>query len=425
MATRELRKSPEEIEKERHIFETARVLQCFVRMKMAQIKIKIRAQRCWRRVFDPQFKMYFWYNLINGQSQWHVPKYQQLYSDRDEEGCKGFQKIVRGFVGRRRAKHKANAKWTRFFDAKLNKFYWMTNDDGKTFWNATRWLVKQEIDMPPEDRQLFEQYEKIRLLELALEEKDKEIKIIRKQRYEELEPNVILDRVASVKNIERSKHMDEWSVDDMGAWFVELKMDEHIPFIYQNRVDGLLFINLADDDWTDMGIVSRFQRRKLQLILKAYRFRYEKKKARQEIDEDDELISEYTPSELSDIINQEDVSDDELSVPKSDDDNGTVDSDEIPIEETEQQRLEKMEDERNIHIEMVVCYYVLYCRLLYEVKSLSLSLTLTLTQNRFLEIMKISQWLVILCEFDMYVGFKVMTNRSVLQKHQCKDPHVN
>ena len=131
MATRELRKSPEEIEKERHIFETARVLQCFVRMKMAQIKVKIRAQRCWRRVFDPQFKMYFWYNLINGQSQWHVPKYQQLYSDRDEEGCKGFQKIVRGFVGRRRAKHKANAKWTRFFDAKLNKFYWMTNDDGK------------------------------------------------------------------------------------------------------------------------------------------------------------------------------------------------------------------------------------------------------------------------------------------------------
>jgi FK506-binding protein 1 len=116
----------------------------------------------------------------------------------------------------------------------------------------------------------------------------------------------------------------------------------------------MLFINLADDDWEDMGITSRFQRRKLQLILKAYRFRYQKKKERVEIDEDDELISEYSPSELSDIIAQEDISDDELSAPGQNEDDGTVDSDEVPVEDTEEQRLEKLEDERNVVIDLVV-----------------------------------------------------------------------
>ena len=131
-------------------------------------------------------------------------------------------------------------------------------------------------------------------------------------------------------------------------------MEEHIPFIYANRVDGLLFINLADDDWTDMGITSRFQRRKLQLILKAFRFRYQKKKLKEDIDEDDELISEYSPSELSDIIAQEDMSDEELAPANLADEEAGDDSDEEAIKETEEQRLERLADEANIHIEMMV-----------------------------------------------------------------------
>jgi len=37
-------------------------------------------------------------------------------------------------------------------------------------------------------------------------------------------------------------------------------MDEYIPFIYTNRVDGNLFINLSDEDWVDMGIKNRYGR---------------------------------------------------------------------------------------------------------------------------------------------------------------------
>jgi hypothetical protein len=67
--------------------------------------------------------------------------------------------------------------------------------------------------------------------------------------------------------------MDMWTVDEVAAWFMELKMDHVIAFLYQNRVDGNLFINLSDEDWPDMGIVSRFHTRKLQIIMKAFRSR--------------------------------------------------------------------------------------------------------------------------------------------------------
>jgi hypothetical protein len=57
-----------------------------------------------------------------------------------------------------------------------------------------------------------------------------------------------------------------------------------------------------------MGIVSRFHTRKLQLIMRQFRYRYNKKKRQQleneDEDDEDDLMSEYTPSELSEILAQ-------------------------------------------------------------------------------------------------------------------------
>ena len=165
--------------------------------------------------------------------------------------------------------------------------------------------------------------------------------------------------------MERGKDLDEWTIDQLAGWFTELKMEEHCPFLYTNRVDGYLFINLSDDDWKDMGIHNKFQIRKLQLIMRQYRYRYQKKKAMKrgeedggDSDEDDEeeLMSEYSPSELSDILNQQEVDDDdddglakgENAMQEYEDDSG---SEEEEIAMTKEERLQKLEDDRNIHME--------------------------------------------------------------------------
>jgi hypothetical protein len=78
-----------------------------------------------------------------------------------------------------------------------------------------------------------------------------------------------------------------------------------------HSVDGMLFINLNDEDWPDLGIVNKVHIRKLQLILKSYRYRYQQFKDKVEVDDDDDLVSEYSPSELSAMIRAEGLDYDE------------------------------------------------------------------------------------------------------------------
>jgi hypothetical protein len=280
------------------------MIQCMIRCFLARVHMKSRARRIWQRVFDPKFKIYFWFNKLNGQSQWNLPKYMFMFTDVDTEATTKIQKLCRGFVGRMKVRRLVHAKYTRFYDSNLNRFYWMENATQKTTWKVSVWLMKQNVPMPPEDEMIYKSMARIRELEEKLQQKEDEIRIVRRKRYEELEPEVLRDRVASAKVLKRSKHMDEWTTDELAAWFTEMKMAEHIPFLYSNRVDGNLFINLTEDDWGDMNITNKFQKRKLNLILKTFRTRYKMKKNRMDDDGDD--LSEYAPSELSDILNAED-----------------------------------------------------------------------------------------------------------------------
>ena len=264
-------------------------IQCMVRKFIARKYVSARAKRIWQRVFDPKFKIYFWFNRLNGQTQWNLPRFVELFVEQDTIASIQIERLVRGFVGRMHARRKAHLKYTRFYDSNLSRFYWMENDSKKTTWKASAWLVKQDVPMPPEDDMLYKAQQKIKELEAKLKEKESEIVEVRKKRYEELEPVVMKDRVSNAKFLERSKNMDEWTIDELGAWFTELKMEAYIPFIFSNRytnnvlyspggsltqisncgrVDGHLFINLSEDDWADLGIVNKFHIRKLQLILK-------------------------------------------------------------------------------------------------------------------------------------------------------------
>ena len=124
--------------------------------------------------------------------------------------------------------------------------------------------------------------------------------------------------VINAKALTRPKHMDEWSMEQLGAWFDSLKLSEHITYITSNRIDGLLFINLTDNDWTEIGIINKIQIKKLQIVMKSYRIRYQRK-LNGEGDDDDDL-SEYSPSELSELVGQYQESDEDESLDGDNDD---------------------------------------------------------------------------------------------------------
>lgn len=337
---------------EKRLFAAVKI-QSVVRKFIAGRRVRTRAKRIWQRVYDPKFRIYFWYNRLNGGSQWHVPKFLTLFTDEDHASATKLNSIVREYLAKMRVRKILYARYSRFYDSNVNKFYWLDKKTQKTTWKVSKWIIKQEVPLPPEDVMLYKSNQKIKELEEKLKVKEQEIKQVRKQRYEELEPLVIADRVKNAKALKRSKDMDVWTMDDLAAWLTEMKMDQYIDFIFKNRVDGYLFVNLEDDDWEDMGITNKFHIRKLQLIMKAYRTRFARKKDKIEVDEDDDLVSEYSPSELSDIIGQEDLSEEEEDS-LEDSQDGYVSDEDAVVVLTEEQKQDLALNRKNMQIEMLV-----------------------------------------------------------------------
>lgn len=211
-------------------------LQCLIRKYLAKARIKRVSKDVWIRVFDPTFKKYFWFDRLHGVSSWKQPRYHvSVFDEEDIAAVINIQRVVRGFIDRCRVRALANKKYVRYFDAESNRFYWYDKDTEKTSYTVSKWLLNQHIDMPKEDQLLLQSYLKIKELEKKLLEKDNEIKNIRLKRYEELEPEVIKDKVKTAKNLRRSKHMDDWTTDDLAAWFTQLKMEEYISNLFSNR----------------------------------------------------------------------------------------------------------------------------------------------------------------------------------------------
>jgi hypothetical protein len=211
-------------------------IQCMIRKFLARQKVRRQAQIVWVRVFDPAFKRYFWYQRLAGKSSWDKPRFiQEVFDNRDREAAENINRIIRGFIARCRVKRIAAERYGRYYDVETKRFYWHDRKSDTTTYNASPWLKSQNIPMAKEDNLLFEAEQRIKELERQLQEKDKEIKAARKARYDDLQPQIIKDKVKAAKNLQRSKHMDDWSTDDLAAWFTELKMEEYIPNLYNDR----------------------------------------------------------------------------------------------------------------------------------------------------------------------------------------------
>eukprot|EP00981_Chlorochromonas_danica_P002330 scaffold452_cov180-Ochromonas_danica.AAC.2 len=60
-------------------------IQKLIRAFLARQRVKARAKEVWRRVFDPMYKRYFWFDQIHEQSSWKQPKYLTLFNEEDDK----------------------------------------------------------------------------------------------------------------------------------------------------------------------------------------------------------------------------------------------------------------------------------------------------------------------------------------------------
>lgn len=167
--------------------EQAVKIQCMIRKFLARVKMKHVSMKQWGRVFEPKINKYFFYNTLTGKSQWPTPRWISLWYPDDIKAVTKFQKITRGFLGRVRSRQFAKYRYSKFFDQKSDRVYFMDNRTQETFWEPSEWLCNQRVQLTPDDQALFDSVQKIKLLEKMLKQRDQEIKDVKLKRFEELE----------------------------------------------------------------------------------------------------------------------------------------------------------------------------------------------------------------------------------------------
>ena len=104
----------------------------------------------------------------------------------------------------------------------------------------------------------------IEALRAQLEEQKQKVEEVKSSTLEKLDKDMRLKRMAeALKGQKRSRHFDEWRNEHIVAWLLELDLDEHVPAIMASRVDGLLLLNMDEDDFRELGIVQRVAARLL------------------------------------------------------------------------------------------------------------------------------------------------------------------
>lgn len=161
----------------------ARRIQCLIRRFLARRRIRKVALEVWRRVYDPKFKRYFWFDTLHNASVWTKPRHLDIFSPEEVASAVRLQTIIRGFIHRMRARKLVNERYTRYYDAEKTAFYYFDKHNSRTIQTVSRWLERQNVAMPKEDTLLLQAQLKIKELERQLVMKEKEIKEIKQKRF--------------------------------------------------------------------------------------------------------------------------------------------------------------------------------------------------------------------------------------------------
>ena len=282
----------------------------------------------------------------------------ETMDERDEWAATQLQKMYRKKLARKHLGDMSKRWFEKAYDPDSKEFYYVRRMDNQTRWDKPPFIAKgDDADLGPDSKKFFDRDEEIKHLKALLKEKEKLIKHTEKARWAELDEKLRNDRLLEAKEEPRGKQMDEWTLADVVAWFESLGFPEYEPAIILHKVDGLLLLNMEEQDWEELGVTSKLHARKIQVNMKKYLMRYENKLNKVEKGSDES--SSDDDSGLSDLSISSDPSDllEELMEGEDGEDGERAELEEEEEEEelppTEEELLERKRDEENVSVEII------------------------------------------------------------------------
>lgn len=339
---------------------TRRIQAMWRRVRAKSVLVAI-SRSVWEIAHDAESGDYFYYNRRTETSTWEKPlilgsKPPYRTDHEASRAATRIQSMFRCALARRRAATQASLVYRKEYDPVSGEFYYSNTVTGEARWNDPVGRIGGSAPLGGDSKLILDRDTQISELKRQLEAKDAEIERVRSARFEELGREVRLRRmVATLKGAKRSRNFDQWRCEQVAAWFVDMNLSEHVPALLNAKIDGLLLLNMDDDDLRELGVTKRVHLRKIELALRRYRKRYEQQRA--ENDSDDERavgIKDEDDSEDEDGSHEDDdgTQDKAASAEKVEAPNRRIANadDLLP---TEEELLEFERDRANVKIEVV------------------------------------------------------------------------
>ncbi|CAM9178655.1 unnamed protein product, partial [Ectocarpus fasciculatus] len=327
--------------------QAAAVIQGMYRRKKARDFFVERVRQAYEKVFDEENDGYFYYNRLTGTSQWTSPKVLlgRPHDPKEEWAVKKVQGLFRKRHAWKKLMLVLNSVYEKEYDPDTDAWFYVNKVTKETTWDKPILFGLREPPTNTSDAALLSKEREIGELKRELERQKREADEAKKALEDKIAQEMVLKGELDADEAKgRSRHMDEWNVEDVVEWFQSIGHNQYDKSIREHQVDGLLLLHLMNEDWGHLGIHSPLTVRRIDVAMQEYRIRFERKQAGDVDDEEDasDASGSDTPSEL---LDDDDVYDDDDSGQENDEDEAAVD-DQDYLNEDELAELQR--DEENI-----------------------------------------------------------------------------
>ncbi|CAM9292067.1 unnamed protein product, partial [Laminaria digitata] len=293
--------------------QAAAVIQGMYRRMKAREYFVERVRQAYEKVYDEDNNGYFYYNKLNSTSQWVTPKtlLGRSLDPQEEPAAAKLQRFVRGSCARKKLTGILNDRYEKEYDPDTDSWFYVNKVTRATTWEKPALFGSSEPPTNTSDAALLNKEREIKELRQELARRTGEAEEAKKA----LDDKITEERVRS-KELDpdeakgRSRHMDEWDIDAVVAWFHAVGYTQYDKSIREHQVDGLLLLHLMNEDWGHLGIASPLIVRRIDVAMQEYRVRFERKQVWESDDASDASSVSDTPSEL---LDEDDPYDDEDS----------------------------------------------------------------------------------------------------------------